>query len=131
VLASALAQKSLYARSHAPPPSHWANSTAAAAAHVLSPLLTASTLAAVLMWAVAAAILPLVRVRRAPAGDLVVIGVWAALLAAGLSVAGPPILAGEVALGAVAAVALTLAPDVTRRLARPTLSGDLRSMELR
>jgi hypothetical protein len=131
VSVSALAQKSLYARSHAPPPSHWASSTSATAAHVLTPLLTASTLGAVLVWAVAAAILPLIRVRRPTAVDLVAISAWATGLAVALSVAGPPILAGEVALGAIAAVALTLAPDVTRRLARPTLGGDLRSMELR
>jgi hypothetical protein len=47
------------------------------------------------------------------------------------TIAAPAILPGMAALGAVAAVIFTLAPDATSRLRQPTPNGDLRSMESR
>jgi hypothetical protein len=130
-LVSALAHKSLYTKSTTPTPSHWAHSVASTVTQVLSPLLTASTLAAALIWAIAAATLPLVRGRRAVAMNVALTAAWAMVLAVAITIAAPAILPGEAALGAIAAIVFTLAPDVTKRLARPTPSGDLRSMELR
>jgi hypothetical protein len=127
-LIAPLAGKSLYTRSAA---SHWTHSLAATVSHTLSPLLTARQLALALIWAAAAALLPLIRLRRPAAADIVAIATWAIVLTVATTIAGPPILPGEAILGAIAAVALTLAPDFTNRLRQPTESGDLRSMELR
>jgi hypothetical protein len=131
VLASALAHKALYTKLSTPPPNHWTHSTAATAAHILTPLITASTLTAAAIWAAAAAILPLIRADRPGAVALAGLVGWAIVTAVATTIAVPAILPGMAALGATAAVVFTIAPDVTRRLRQPTQGGDLRSMDLR
>jgi hypothetical protein len=57
--------------------------------------------------------------------------VWSIVLTLATTLTAPAILPGMAALGAIAGIVFTLAPDVTNRLRNPTLSGDLRSMESR
>ena len=107
----------------------WEGSVTGALDHVLSPLVHAGTLAAVVVWALAAAILPWVVDRRRPAFAVVAAIVWAAALtiatpiAVGLlngSRAGSST-ASTAAAGACAAAVLALAPliiDRARRAAR-------------
>jgi hypothetical protein len=118
-LMTPLAGKSLYTKAAILPPRHWIHSTSATATHVLSPLLTGGMLAAALIWAAAAAILPLIRIGRPVAAGLAALTAWAIALTISTTIAGPPILAGEAALGAVAAFVFTLAPDVTKRVLQP------------
>jgi hypothetical protein len=124
-LVAPLAHKSLYTKA---PPRTWGHSVTATATHVLSPLLSGPQLAACLIWAFAAAVLPLVRGRRLA---VVAVPAWAFLLTTAIAIAGPTILPGMAVLGGIAGVVFTLAPDVTSRLRQPPPNGDLRSMESR
>ncbi len=130
-LAGALAHKSLYTKTAIPRPDRWVQSTSAAAQHVLSPVLTASTLTAAVIWAAAAAVLPFVRAHRHSTPGLLALVVWAIVTALATTIAAPTILPGMAALGAIACIVFTLAPDVTNRLRRPPRSEDFRSMEPR
>jgi serine/threonine protein kinase len=130
-LMPALVHKSLYTRLTVPPPSHWTHSFTAAATYVLSPLLSAGALATLVIWAAGAAILPLARRQTSFAAAAAATTVWSIVLTLATTLTAPSILPGMAALGAVAGIVFTLAPDVTNRLRRPTLSGDLRSMESR
>jgi serine/threonine protein kinase len=134
-LGSALAHKSLYIKSTVPPPSQWIHSGPATVSDVLKPLLSAGTIGAAVVWAVAAALLPLLRAllraRRGSAAGLLALVAWASLTALATTIAAPAILPGMAVLGAVACVVFTLAPDVTNRLRRPTRDDEFRSMEPR
>jgi len=117
-LAEPLARTTLFygrARGTQPLP-RWDDSVSGAIDHALRPLLSSGMLAAALLWAAGAALLPwLVRGRNA-ALDLVAGVVWAALLAAGASAIGQS-LGSKVpssdprgaALGAAAAVLVAVA----------------------
>jgi hypothetical protein len=130
-LGGALAHKSLYISSRVPPPSQWVRSGPATVAHVLKPLLTPGTIGVAIVWAVAAAVLPMVRARRHSAPGLLALVVWAIGTALATTIAAPSILSGMATLGAVAGVVFTLAPDVTNTLRRPTRGQEFRSMEPR
>jgi hypothetical protein len=92
----------------------WAGSVRETAEHALAPVLTGGALGIAVLWALAAAVLPVVVRGRAAAVDLVAAGMWAAGLAAGtgalagaLGWAAEPrgLVAGAIAGGAVAVAA--------------------------
>jgi hypothetical protein len=79
-----------------PAPADWEGSLHAGAAHVLSPLLSITVLLGALLWAGAAALVPLlIRGRSAPV-DIVAAAVWASASA----VAAPALAAGHGSYGA-------------------------------
>ena len=80
-----------------PPPAGWEGSLSAAAADALSPLASSPMLLTVVVWAVAAAVLPLVLRGRWLALDVMGAGLWAlayltAMTAVGDAVAGSAVL---------------------------------------
>ena len=133
VLLSPFAGRTLYIAlpAGAVPPSRWSHSTSAAADHLLQPLATAGLLAPAIVWALAAAILPLVVRGRSVSLDVVRAIGWAALTALAVPAAilavdaghSRPVLHGAV-LGTALAAILALLPRWLA--ARPTTLPTLR-----
>ncbi|HEX4484488.1 MAG TPA: serine/threonine-protein kinase [Solirubrobacteraceae bacterium] len=118
VLAEPLTAQRLWlgAPAGAPPRAAWEGSLQQAAAHVVWPLLSLSVLLGALLWAAAAALLPLLVRGRGAALDVVAVTVWTAALiavtsrldsslATGAAAATPRGLALGAVLGGVFAVA--------------------------
>jgi eukaryotic-like serine/threonine-protein kinase len=62
------------------PPAHWSGSVSGAIHHVLTPALSSGALAPVVVWALAAAVLPWLVLGRSLALDFVRVVIWAAVL---------------------------------------------------
>ena len=118
VLAEPLAKRRLWLGPHAgtPPRSVWESSLSSAGEHVLWPLLSVGVLLGVLIWAGAAALLPLLARGRGAALDVVAVTLWSAAivlvstrldgtLATGAATGAPRGLVLGAALGGVFAVA--------------------------
>jgi eukaryotic-like serine/threonine-protein kinase len=118
VLAEPLAERRLWLGAHAgtPPRSVWESSLSSTAEHVLWPLLSVGVLLGVLIWAGAAALLPLLARGRGAALDVVAVTLWSAAivlvstrldgtLATGAAAGAPRGLVLGAALGGVFAVA--------------------------
>jgi hypothetical protein len=105
----------------------WTVSPRAAFDHLLAPVLSSGVLAPAAVWALAAAVLPLIRlVRRAPGMNLVLVLGWAvgtamaSAIVLNIATRGHGvILAGEGVLGALACGFGALAPDVRGRWRGP------------
>jgi eukaryotic-like serine/threonine-protein kinase len=82
VLAEPLADRQMWLGPHAGTPARaaWEGSLSSAAAHVVWPLLSVSVLLGALLWALAAALLPLLVRGRGAALDVVAVTVWTALV---------------------------------------------------
>jgi hypothetical protein len=105
-------------------PVDWTGSAKETAAHVLAPLVTSGVLGVALVWALAAAVLPVVVRGRAAAVDLVMATAWAAGLAAGTqAVAGTLAWPGGAPAvhGVVASAILAGVLAVAARASRPAL----------
>jgi serine/threonine protein kinase len=118
-LATPLTGSSLYLIPHGTPPlSVWSPSAYDAVHHVLSPLLTGGVLAAALVWAGAAVVLPWLVARRSLALDAARVLAWTVIvvlcseaslrLGSGARLAAPD----TAILGAVAAALVALGPSI-------------------
>ncbi len=136
LLGASLTAHPLYVQA---PPGAALRSPAAAWHHVLGPLLSSGLMAGALVWALAAAALPVLRRPGSPSADALVVVAWsvataaASLIALAMSGAGhrtPS--AAAIAAGAFAAAVAALAPMAAGRLLAPRGQGaqtlDLRSM---
>ncbi len=92
-----------------PRPEHWIASATTALHHVLIPAVTGAMLPAALVWALAAALLPLLTRRPPLPLAAVIAGLWAAATLAGTEAAGARNLHGAAA-GALVAAAIAAAP---------------------
>jgi hypothetical protein len=68
-----------------PPPAQWSGSVSGAIHHVLTPALSSGALAPVVVWALAAAVLPWLALGRSLALDFVRVVIWAAVLVSATS----------------------------------------------
>ena len=104
----------------------WEDSAARALSDAIVPLLSSGLLAVAALWAVAAAVLPLVVRGRSAALDLALATAWAAALAVATQALLETLAAGDtasprgLALGAVAAALGAVGMRAARRAARPT-----------
>ncbi|HWV87204.1 MAG TPA: serine/threonine-protein kinase [Capillimicrobium sp.] len=104
----------------------WEDSAGRALSDAIVPLLSSGLLAVAALWAVAAAVLPLVVRGRSAALDLALATVWAAALAVATQALLETVAAGDtasprgLALGAVAAALGAVGMRAARRAARPT-----------
>jgi hypothetical protein len=122
-IVSAIADTDLYARrpTGTPPSSVWMASPEQAVSHVLAPMLTVGLLAAAVIWAAAALVLPAITRRRSTVAVLVLVIVWSATVVSATATvlalnhprgAGMPATA---VLGAVVSAVVALAPVAARR----------------
>jgi len=81
LLAERLLARDLWLGSAAPARNAWEGSIQTAAVHVVGPLLSLGVLLGVLLWAVAAAVLPWIVRGRSAVLDLIAATIWAAALA--------------------------------------------------
>ncbi len=117
-LASSLTGHALYVQvSGGPPHSLWSGSPYEALHHVLGALLSSGALAPAPVWALGAAVLPLLVRRRSLALDLLSVAAWAAALVlfTGLAISvlhfsAAPATVHSALLGAIAASAAAIAP---------------------
>jgi serine/threonine protein kinase len=123
VLAEPLAGRQMWLGPLAGTPARatWEGSLSSAAAHVVWPLLSVSVLLGALLWALAAALLPLLVRGRGAALDVVAVTVWTALvvlvtsrLDGSLATAGAAAAARGLVLGAVLGGALAVAARALR-----------------
>jgi serine/threonine protein kinase len=99
------------------PPAQWSGSVSGAIHHVLTPALSSGALAPVLVWALAAAVLPWLVLGRSLALDFVRVVIWAAVLVSATSAAIAAVhssdavhAAPSAVIGAIVAGVLVLVP---------------------
>jgi hypothetical protein len=100
----------------------WVSSVPGAAQHVLAPVLSAGLLAPGAVWAVGAAVLPLLYSRRSRLITVLGVCLWAGGVVGGAALALKTggggdglILVGEGVVGAVGSVVAALASDIAQR----------------